>query len=67
MIYKNKKTGHLYSVMIHGKVINTTNNVDGQIMISYFKIKYHNGVKIVDFSIEFVREKKEFYKKFVKV
>ncbi len=56
MIYKNKKTGNTY--LIGGEVTNTTNEQDGQIMIMY------QSTDLTDDTI-FVREKTEFFEKFV--
>jgi hypothetical protein len=52
--YRNKKTGEIYT-KFSGKFINSTNAQDGQEMIGYF-----NSVGIL-----FVREKAEFYNKFI--
>ena len=58
-IYKNKKTGKLYQVGSGIKVINTTNDQDGQEMVMYVDPKK-------PFQI-FVREKKEFSEKFISI
>lgn len=53
-LYTNKKTGEFY---IKAKeVINATNENDGQVMILYSSMKTGQT---------FVREKKEFFEKFV--
>ncbi len=53
-IYKNRKTGEFY--IYDKEVINATNENDGQVMILYSAMKTGQT---------FVREKKEFFEKFV--
>ena len=55
MLYQNKKTGKFY--VIEEEVINTTNDVDGQVMIVY------RSEDIME-EQTFVREKTEFFEKF---
>ena len=57
LVYKNKKTGDLYELCPEVELINTTNAQDGQKMLMYASL---DGEKI------FVREKEEFFSKFIK-
>lgn len=64
-IWRNKKTGKLYQVL--QKVINTTNEVDGQEMVHYIE---YNGVTVSPRkpgTISFVREINEFKEKFEQI
>ena len=58
--YKHKKSGRIYEV-VSEKIINATNNVDGQMMVMYIGEKKDGSGKGV-----FVREADEFYEKFEK-
>lgn len=53
-VYTNNKNGHEY-IIIGSRIINCTNDVDGQIMIGY----HRNHT-------QYVREIHEFYEKFTK-
>jgi hypothetical protein len=59
--YKHKKSGRIYEV-VSKKIINATNNVDGQIMVMYIGEKKDGSGKGV-----FVREFNEFHEKFEKI
>jgi len=56
--FKNIKNGNIYEV-IREDVINCTNANDGEIMVLYRSDNYPDKI--------FVREKNEFYVKFVKI
>ncbi len=58
MLYKHKKSGRIYEV-VSEKIINATNNVDGQMMVMYIGEKKDGSGKGV-----FVRESAEFHEKF---
>jgi hypothetical protein len=54
--WRNKKTNGLY--FAKGVIVNTTNAVDGQLMVLYEAV--HSG-------FQFVREESEFLEKFVPI
>lgn len=66
MTYKHIKSGNLYYVFTDD-AINTTNNLDGQLLVIYRKIIQGKHANIIDDSNTFVREYIEFHEKFVKV
>ncbi len=56
--FKNIKNGNIY-YLLREDIINCTNANDNQIMVLYKSLEHHDML--------FVREKEEFYNKFVAV
>ena len=59
-VYRHKKTGNFY--LAFGKIINTTNRLDGQSMVLYGELG-----KDLPALTKFAREEKEFLEKFEKI